>query len=89
LLKGFLNINSSPSAKPQVANFGIVDQIAALHWIKENIGAFGGDPGNVTLMGYEAGAASIHFLMSSPAVVPGKIQFILTVTGLNFCLLVL
>ncbi|CAG7720189.1 unnamed protein product [Allacma fusca] len=68
---GFLNANSSPTSKPRVANYGLMDQIAALHWIKENIMFFGGDPENITLMGYEAGAACIHFLMSSPAVMPG------------------
>lgn len=67
---GFLNMN--PTTKPRVANYGLMDQIAALHWIKENILNFGGDPENITLMGYEAGAACIHFLMSSPAVTPGK-----------------
>lgn len=64
-------MNPSPNIKPRVANFGLMDQIGALHWMKENIALFGGDPDNITLMGYEAGAASIHFLMSSPAVVPG------------------
>ena len=72
---GFLNLNPSPVTKPRVANYGLMDQIAALHWIKENIMYFGGDPENITLMGYEAGAASIHFLMSSPAVIPGKLAF--------------
>lgn len=62
----------NPTTKPRVANYGLMDQIAALHWIKENILSFGGDPENITLMGYEAGAACIHFLMSSPAVAPGK-----------------
>src|SRR5688500_12147205 len=69
---GFLNVNSSPGTKPRVANHGLMDQIAALHWIKENVAQFGGDPENITMMGYEAGAACIHFLMSSPAVVPGE-----------------
>lgn len=55
-----------------MANYGLMDQIAALHWIKENILSFGGDPENITLMGYEAGAACINFLMSSPAVTPGE-----------------
>ena len=58
--------------KPRVANYGLMDQIAALNWIKENIAAFGGDPENITMMGYESGAACIHFLMTSPAVVPGE-----------------
>ncbi len=47
--------------------------VAALHWIQENIAGFGGDPGRVTLVGFGAGAACVHFLMTSPAVVNGKI----------------
>lgn len=49
-----------------VSNFGLLDQIAALQWIKENIGAFGGDNSAVTLMGHGTGAACINFLMVSP-----------------------
>ncbi|XP_067638497.1 uncharacterized protein Nlg1 [Eurosta solidaginis] len=49
-----------------VANFGLLDQIAALHWIKENIGSFGGDKDSVTLMGHSTGAACVNYLMISP-----------------------
>ena len=49
-----------------------MDQVAALHWIQENIAEFGGDPKRVTLVGYGAGAACVHYLMTSPAVVPGN-----------------
>lgn len=44
----------------------------ALHWIQENVAEFGGDPTRVTLIGFGAGAACVHFLMTSPAVVNGK-----------------
>ncbi|XP_063224894.1 neuroligin-4, X-linked-like [Bacillus rossius redtenbacheri] len=68
---GFLNANAAPRSKARVANYGLMDQIAALHWVQQNIALFGGDPGNVTLMGHGTGAACINFLISSPTVVPG------------------
>ncbi|WP_407117974.1 carboxylesterase/lipase family protein [Bradyrhizobium sp. LMG 9283] len=46
-------------------NYGLMDQIAALHWVHDNIAAFGGDPDNVTLFGSDAGATSIALLMLS------------------------
>lgn len=47
-------------------NFGLLDQIAALKWVRANIAAFGGDPGNVTIMGQSAGAKSVLALFASP-----------------------
>jgi len=47
-------------------NYGLLDQIAALKWVKENISAFGGNPGNVTVAGQSAGALSVVQLMVSP-----------------------
>ncbi len=47
-------------------NYGILDQIAALRWVHENIEAFGGDPDNVTIFGQSAGAMSVQTLVSSP-----------------------
>jgi para-nitrobenzyl esterase len=49
-------------------NYGILDQIAALRWVKENVAAFGGNPDNVTIAGQSAGSMSINCLLVSPLV---------------------
>lgn len=75
IFAGFLNANPAPHLKARVANYGLMDQIAALHWVQQNIALFGGDPTNITLMGHGSGAACINFLMISPTVMPGEIVF--------------
>ena len=61
---GFLYLPNGPGVS---ANVGLLDQIAALKWVKENIIRFGGDPDNITVFGESAGAGSICSLIGMPA----------------------
>lgn len=66
---GFLahpELSAEAGADGVSGNYGILDQIAALNWVKSNIAAFGGNPNNVTIMGQSAGAASVNALVASP-----------------------
>lgn len=62
-LAGFLKTGAKGSAQ---GNFGLMDLVAGLHWLRENLPAFGGDPERVTIMGHGTGAALANFLAVSP-----------------------
>jgi para-nitrobenzyl esterase len=64
---GFLRLADMTGGRiPSTGAEGIADQITALTWVSDNIAAFGGDPGNVTIFGESAGAMSVACLLASP-----------------------
>lgn len=65
---GFLAHPALTAESPHHAsgNYGILDQIAALEWVRRNIEKFGGDPANVTIFGQSAGGADVCYVMASP-----------------------
>ena len=58
---------SAESRRNISGNYGLLDQIQALEWVKRNIAAFGGDPANVTIAGESAGGLSVMYLMAAPS----------------------
>ena len=67
---GFLHLapfSDEQDGEKYTSNTGLLDQIAALEWVRDNIAAFGGDPGRVTVFGESAGSMSIAALLAMPA----------------------
>lgn len=67
---GALGFLAHPGLGEASGNYGLLDVVAALTWVRENIGAFGGDPDRVTLAGNSAGAAHVCHLMASAVARP-------------------
>ncbi len=65
---GFFAHPSLTKESPHKAsgNYGLMDQIAALQWVRANVAKFGGDPANITIFGQSAGAQDLGYLMASP-----------------------
>jgi para-nitrobenzyl esterase len=65
-----------------IGNYGYLDQIAALQWVKRNIAAFGGNPDDVTIIGESAGGMSVHAMVTSP-LTKGLFQKAIVMSGGN------
>ena len=81
---GFLaHPDLTSEGKGASGNYGLMDQIAGLQWVKRNIAPFGGDPGNVTIAGQSAGSMSVALLQQSP-MVKGLFHRIVGMSGSPF-----
>ena len=71
---GFMHLNEITAGKiPATGNEGLLDQVAALEWVQDNIATFGGNPDNITVFGFSAGGMSIGTLLAMSAA-RGKFQ---------------
>ena len=67
---GFLSHRKLTAEQGASGNYALMDQIAALEWIRRNIARFGGDPGNVTLAGESAGSQDVSLMLAAPRARP-------------------
>ena len=83
---GFLSLPELSTENPQYisGNYGLLDMIEGLKWVKENISAFGGDPSKVTIMGESAGAIAVSMLCASP-LAKGLFRGAISESGGSFC----
>src|SRR6478735_9188266 len=64
-------------------SYGILDLVAGLQWVQQNIAAFGGDPKNVTIFGHSAGSSAVNFLAASP-LAKGLFHRVIAMSGASF-----
>jgi para-nitrobenzyl esterase len=64
---GYLAVGTTDPRFADAGNAGVLDMVAALRWVRDNIAAFGGDPGNVTIFGQSGGASKVTAMMGLPA----------------------
>ncbi len=64
---GFLDLSAYGEEYAESGNVGMLDAVAALKWVRDNIGNFGGDPGNVTIFGQSGGGGKVATLMAMPS----------------------
>lgn len=64
---GFLDLSSFGAKYAKSGNVGLMDLVAALQWVHDNIGAFGGDPANVTIFGQSGGGGKVSTLLATPS----------------------
>jgi para-nitrobenzyl esterase len=66
-LFGYIRLDGTDDRFAHSGNAGVLDMIAALAWVRDNVAAFGGDPGNVTIFGQSGGGAKVSALLAAPA----------------------
>jgi para-nitrobenzyl esterase len=66
-LFGYIKLDDKDERFAQSGNAGVLDMVAALAWVRDNIAAFGGDPGNVTIFGQSGGGAKVSAMLACPA----------------------